>query len=149
MIRPIAATLSLALLVLPLAYAAGSEASAARILRLENAVLAPCCYQQPVSVHQSEIALKMRLEIAKWVDAGRTDDQILGEYVERYGDKVLIDPASAPRPWSLFFPWSMMVLALIGISTLIWKWRARARLAMATQMSGALDVPDLPGFDDE
>jgi hypothetical protein len=28
---------------------------------LEHAVLAPCCYTEPVAIHQSEIAVKMRL----------------------------------------------------------------------------------------
>ena len=37
-----------------------AEAPNARIERLEGAVLAPCCYTEPVSIHQSEIALKMR-----------------------------------------------------------------------------------------
>jgi cytochrome c-type biogenesis protein CcmH/NrfF len=41
------------------------EQQRARVERLEHAVLAPCCCTQTVAVHQSEIAVKMRLQIAK------------------------------------------------------------------------------------
>ena len=34
----------------------------ARIERLENLILAPCCYREPVSRHGSEIAQTIRLE---------------------------------------------------------------------------------------
>jgi len=52
-----------------LVLAETAEKQQARVERLEHAVLAPCCYTEPVAIHQSEIAVKMRLEIAKWVAA--------------------------------------------------------------------------------
>ena len=36
----------------------------AKAQRIEDALLAPWCYAEPVSRHRSEIAVKMRLEIA-------------------------------------------------------------------------------------
>jgi cytochrome c-type biogenesis protein CcmH/NrfF len=42
-----------------------------------------------VGQHQSEIAVQMRVQIAKWVGQGRTDEEILNTYAERYGAKVL------------------------------------------------------------
>jgi len=83
---------------------AGGQADSARVQRLEARLLAPCCYQEPVSTHQSEIALKMRLEIAKWVEQGLPDDEILGQYVSRYGNKILIDPATRPKHWNYVVP---------------------------------------------
>ena len=94
-----------------------------RVLRLENAVLAPCCYTEPVSRHQSEIAMKMWLEIARWVDEGRPDDEILATYVERYGSKVLVDPNTLPRDWSYQLPWLLSAVAAIALAAMIRRWR--------------------------
>jgi cytochrome c-type biogenesis protein CcmH/NrfF len=80
----------LLLALLPaLVLAETAEKQQARVERLEHAVLAPCCYTEPVAIHQSEIAVKMRLEIAKWVAAGRSDREIIDTYVGLYGSKVL------------------------------------------------------------
>ncbi len=66
------------LTLLPLlALAESAEQPQARVDRLEHAVLAPCCYTESVAIHQSEIAVKMRLEIAKRVAAGKSDQEIL------------------------------------------------------------------------
>ena len=64
----------LLLVLLPsLVLAETAEQRQARVDHLEHAVLAPCCYTEPVAIHQSEIAVKMRLEIVKWVAMGRPD----------------------------------------------------------------------------
>jgi len=43
------------------------------------------------------IAIQMRIEIAKWVEQGRTDEEILDAYAKRYGAKVLVDPNTIPK----------------------------------------------------
>jgi len=83
----------------------------ARIARLEGAVLAPCRYTEPVSRHQSEIAVKMRLEVTRWVAEGRTDPEILGAYVQRYGSNVLVDPRTRPGWWTPWVPCMAAILA--------------------------------------
>ena len=90
--------------VASLANATSIDDQKAAIERLQRAVLAPCCYTEPVAIHQSEVALKMRLEIARWVAAGRTDQEILDTYAGLYGSKVLVDPRTVPRGWMPFFP---------------------------------------------
>jgi hypothetical protein len=54
----------------PLVFGEIADQRQARIDRLKHAVLAPCCYAEPVAIHQSEIPVKMRLEIAECVAAG-------------------------------------------------------------------------------
>ena len=112
-----------------------AEEPRARIERLEGAVLAPCCYTEPVSIHQSEIALKMRLEIAKWVGEGRSDREILGVYVEQYGSKVLVDPRTRPGWWTPWIPWLAVILATGFGCWLVRHWQAKAVTA-ATPSSG-------------
>jgi cytochrome c-type biogenesis protein CcmH/NrfF len=49
-----------------------------RIVHLEDSLLAPCCYTQPVSKHMSDIAFDMRKEIGEMVLAGKSDGEIFG-----------------------------------------------------------------------
>ena len=107
-----------------LAIAPATEQQRARIERLEHAVLAPCWYTEPVAIHQSEIALKMRLEIAKWVLAGKSDREIIDAYVGLYGSKVLVDPRRIPRGWTPFVPWLVLVLGAFMVAWLLKRWRA-------------------------
>jgi cytochrome c-type biogenesis protein CcmH/NrfF len=129
-----------------LVLAETAEQQQARVDRLEHAVLAPCCYTEPVAIHQSEIAVKMRLEIAKWVAAGKTDQEILNTYVGLYGAKVLVDPRTAPRRWMQWVPWIALAFGVAGGFWLLHRWHARP----ASEDSAAGDQSvELPDFDDE
>ena len=145
-------TSALVVLHVALAVGMGSAAHAesqkeldARIARLQDAVLAPCCYTEPVSRHQSEIALKMRLEIAKWVSQGRTDREILGTYVDLYGAKVLVDPRTKPGWWTPWVPWLTVIFSMGLGFWLLRNWRAKpVPPAAATGPEHAL-----PDFEDD
>jgi cytochrome c-type biogenesis protein CcmH/NrfF len=132
---------------LPSLVPAGTaEQPQARVDRLEHAVLAPCCYTESVAIHQSEIAVKMRLEIAKWVAAGETDQEILNTYVGLYGGKVLVDPRTMPRGWAPFFPWLVLILGVFLVAWLLKRWRAPPRTTIALSDT---EIPNLPDLDDE
>ncbi|MEO8594309.1 MAG: cytochrome c-type biogenesis protein CcmH [Candidatus Solibacter sp.] len=131
------------------AYAGAVEEPRARVQRLEKAVLAPCCYTETVGQHQSEIAVQMRVEIAKWVGQGRTDQEILDTYASRYGAKVLVDPNTIPKGWTLVVPWVVAGLGMFGGTWLLWRWRA-TRLATPTPPDGAgVVLPDVSGLEDD
>ena len=55
------------------------------VKRIRDRSLAPCCWQQSVAVHDSEIAKRMRAEIANMVADGKNEEQIVDLYVARYG----------------------------------------------------------------
>jgi len=142
----IALAIAAGALVLP-ANGQTSEDSTTRIMRLEKAVLAPCCYTEAVATHQSEIALKMRIEIARWVAEGRTDDEILGTYVARYGSKVLVDPRTTPAWWTPWIPWMALILAS-GFG--LWRVRHWQTHALPAPMpASGPELPALPDFDEE
>ena len=145
MISTFVRMLSLTLLPL-LAFAQTAEQSQARVARLEHAVLAPCCYTESVAIHQSEIAVKMRLEIAKWVAARKSDQEILDTYAGLYGSKVLVDPRTMPRGWTPFFPWLVLILGVFLVAWLLKHWRRVPRTATALS---AAEVANLPDLDDE
>jgi len=134
----------------PLVYAVATETGAeqkARVQRIENAVLAPCCYTEAVSRHQSEVAVKMRIEIAKWVAEGRTDQEILDTYVRQYGSKVLVDPRTIPGWWTPWIPWLIAILGVVFGFWILNRWRNKP--LPAGLPSSSPDTPELPDFDDE
>jgi cytochrome c-type biogenesis protein CcmH/NrfF len=125
--RTLGARAALLLWLLPLLGAVpAGESRQARIKRLQNALLAPCCYSEPVAKHQSDVARKMRAEIAESVAQGRSDRQILDAYKERYGARVLIEPEGAQRWWVYTIPVLAVLAGLTLTAALLRKWRANA-----------------------
>jgi cytochrome c-type biogenesis protein CcmH/NrfF len=129
-----------------LAVAETAEQQQARVDRLEHAVLAPCCYTESVAIHQSEIALKMRLEIVKWVATGKSDQEILDTYAGLYGAKVLVDPRTAPRWWMVWVPWLALAFGVAGGFWLLQRWKTRPGPGSAPVGDQFVELPDL---DDE
>ncbi len=115
--------------LLAVALAARAADDRARIETLEKSVLAPCCYKEPVSRHQSDVSTKIKLEIRKMVDEGQSDEAILTAFRQRYGDKVVVPPEKDPSPWVVATPW-IAGLAGVGLVAYILRvWRKRAALA--------------------
>jgi len=73
-------------------FAALTEEQKTRIDFLEHRVLAPCCWQEPVADHRSEISLQMQTEIKEMVLAGKTDREILDHYKAQYGMRIFVEP---------------------------------------------------------
>jgi cytochrome c-type biogenesis protein CcmH len=128
------------LLLLPALLIAGVPS---RVGSLEDSLLAPCCYTEPIARHRSEIAFQMKREIRDWVAQGKTDREILDAYKIRYGAKVLVEPEGATWWWVHVIPWIALALgALIAIHVLR---RLRARPA---PQSAPATVPNAPDWDD-
>lgn len=83
-----------------------------RVRNLERKLIAPCCWSEPVATHRSEIALKMKAEIAAFVAAGKTDEEILEIYKQRYGMRILIEPEGARWWWTNVVPLIALALGL-------------------------------------
>lgn len=96
--------------------ASGDLSQQQRIRRLEESLLAPCCWAEPVSVHRSEIALEMRLEIERFVAEGRTDREILDHYKGLHGPRILIEPEGLARWWVYFIP---ALAAMLGLTLVV------------------------------
>jgi len=89
--------LLLSLLALPVDSQPPSQSDATRIKKLEDSLLSPCCYGEPVSRHMSEISFQMRKEIEEKVRVGQSDREILDYYKQLYGERVLLEPEGAKR----------------------------------------------------
>ncbi len=59
---------------------------------IENLLIAPCCWRQPVDVHESPASSQIRREIREMLAKGMTRDEILQAYVDSYGQRILSAP---------------------------------------------------------
>ena len=99
------------------------EDPAARIRHLEETLMAPCCYQEPLLNHRSEAALQMKAEIAAWVAQGKSDREIVDAYKTRYGPRILVDPEGASWWWLTVMPWAALLLGAVAVIAVLWRWR--------------------------
>lgn len=122
------ARLAMIFWMLALVVTAASPApdAEARIERLERSLLAPCCYKEPISRHHSDVSTKMKLEVARWVSEGKSDEEILGVYRGRYGARVVIPPEPDPSPWVRVIPWVAALAGGVLVVRILAKWRKPA-----------------------
>src|SRR5262245_15670830 len=76
--------------------------------QLEGQIRAPCCWNQTIDIHGSEIAQALRREIRTRLRGGETVDAIRADIVARYGDRVLAVPPGNPLK-------DLAVLMVIGV----------------------------------
>jgi len=113
---------SLVLMVLAVGIVNPLTGQDSRIAYLEDALLAPCCYREPVSRHQSEEAVALRAEITKWVTEGKSDREILDYCKARYGLAVLAEPDGRASQIVYGIPIIVLFSAAVGLIWLIRKW---------------------------
>jgi cytochrome c-type biogenesis protein CcmH len=117
----IIAALSLAVL----SFGAEDKQNAAKAREIEDNLIAPCCWSQPVSQHYSEVAEKIRNEVSAMVAAGKSRDEILDHFVSEYGERIL----AAPRPsgfnaFAYILPWASLILGAWLLFLLLKKLRS-------------------------
>jgi len=109
--------LCLSVIALPVNSQLPSQSDALRIKKLENSLLSPCCYGEPVSRHMSQISFQIRKEIEDKVRAGQSDREILDYYKQLYGERVLLEPEGTKRTALYLVP--ILIAAAGFISVLL------------------------------
>ena len=119
-----------AVLVVALAVAArgssGPPTDAQRATRIADKVRCPTCRGLSAADSDAPAARAIREEVLRRVQAGETDDQILGYLVSRYGTEILLKPEGggvAGLVWAL--PAAALVAAVGGLGVAFRRWRAR------------------------
>jgi cytochrome c-type biogenesis protein CcmH len=130
-------------LALALFGLAAMAAATPDVQRIQNRFVAPCCWQESVAVHRSEAAAEMRAEIGQMVAAGKTEDQIVSDYVARYGERILLEPLGSKLLWLRLIPVAAVALALVGLILLIRRLRRRPPPPAATHTAALPALPDL------
>ena len=98
-----------------------------RVFEIGRELRCPTCVAESVSESNAAIAREMRQIIQEQLDEGRTRQEILGFFQDRYGDWVLLSP---PRRGLLLFVWLLPVAAAAAAAAflvvVVRRWRAAA-----------------------
>lgn len=97
----------------------------ARHEKLCSSLVAPCCWREPVSVHRSPESLEARGQVAKMIVAGKSDREILDEFVSRYGTRILIEPEGARASWLYLIPIVALMTGIFGAARFLARRRKR------------------------
>jgi cytochrome c-type biogenesis protein CcmH len=110
-----------------LAFGADSKKAGDVAREIEDSLIAPCCWSQPVSQHDSEVAQQIRDEVRSMVAAGKNRDDILDSYVARYGERILVTPrAKGFNALVYVLPWAALPLGAWGLLLILKKLRSPA-----------------------
>jgi cytochrome c-type biogenesis protein CcmH len=100
--------------------------------RLEGRIRAPCCWNQTLDIHGSEVSNGLRREIRKRLKAGESPEAIEASIVKRYGEKVLAVPPGSPlKSIATLLAITMGVAGALAIALLM-RWKKRADDAPAS-----------------
>ena len=108
-----------------------------RARALEGRIRAPCCWNQTLDIHSSEISQELRHEIRQRMRAGDTADEIQADFVARYGERILAVPPGNPLGT---FATALLVVGLLaggGVFYMGFRWRKRGRTADAASKAAA------------
>lgn len=102
-----------------------------RFQDLSEELRCPKCQDQSIGDSESEIAADMRRRTAELLREGKSNEEIVAYFVERYGDFVTFKP---PLRWDTALVWGAPLLAfLFGLALVVWqlvkanrRWRATA-----------------------
>jgi cytochrome c-type biogenesis protein CcmH len=115
--------LLLALLLLAPPALAGYGSGDARIESLYRSFVAPCCWREDLTIHDSSAARQVRAQIDEMVAAGKSDEQIKAALVYQYGERILIVPEGVTRRWLFRAPWLFGALGLAGVFLMLRRMR--------------------------
>jgi cytochrome c-type biogenesis protein CcmH len=60
--------------------------------QLETMLIAPCCWMQPVSQHQSQASDEVKQQIRVLLATGKSRQEVLDAFVVQYGPRILAEP---------------------------------------------------------
>ena len=128
---------------------AGAQDFEAQALQIEQQLMCPRCINVRLDHCELTICEDMRAEIRDQLVAGRSGDDILLYFSDRFGDAVLAElPREGFNLW--LFGWvggSILFVAFIGAGAL-WRMRRGATLAPAGA-GGALDAAEERWLDEQ
>ena len=108
-----------------------------RMLDIAKDLRCAVCQNQPVSESNADLSRDMRAIILDQLKQGRSREQIVQYFVDRYGDYVLMKP---PTHGSGFLLWVLPagVLGVLGITAFVYlRHRRRDTLPPASVLSAA------------
>jgi cytochrome c-type biogenesis protein CcmH len=125
----------------PLQQSAAGKENAPSLERearqIETMLVAPCCWREQVSTHQSEAAEQVKREIRQMLAAGMVRQQVLDGFVARYGARILVEPPDQGFGRVLYqAPWIVGLASAAGVVLVIRHITRRRRTNDAVEADG-------------
>ncbi len=115
---------------------------------IEALLIAPCCWSQQVSLHQSPAADEVKQAVRQLLAEGQTRQQILDSYVAQYGDRILAEPPARGFNWLLYVaPWVFLAGSIALMVFVIRKLRVPS--AAAASRAAPVDDEEAERIDEE
>jgi len=112
--------------------------TADQVNTIAHKLYCPVCENITLDTCATAACEDWRNEIHLQLEAGRTEDQIIADFVQRFGDRVVGTPQdSALRALSLVTPWIIIIAVLILMARVI-AGRSRGRNATAPSPRSAV-----------
>jgi len=129
--------LVVAALSLAAAAAFADDALDARLKALESELRCLVCQNQTLAESEAPLAADLRKEVRELAQAGKSDDDIRGYLVARYGDFVLYRPPVKPVTYLLWFGPFVLLAGGIAVWLVVLRRRARMPTDEALDVSSA------------
>ena len=116
---------------------------------LERRLFAPCCWNQTLDVHESDLATSLRREIRARLHAGEHQSAIEDDLAARYGERIRAvergrDPGG-PMPFVVAF---VAMFAATGLVALLRRWRRVGNAARSNEGTKASETDVVGGAED-
>jgi cytochrome c-type biogenesis protein CcmH len=93
---------------------------------IEGRIRAPCCWNQTIDIHGSEVSNELRREVRRRLRAGESEDTIQASLVQRYGERILAVPPNSPlKNVAAVLAVTMIAAGVLGFRMLR-RWRKPA-----------------------
>ena len=117
---------------------------------LESRILAPCCWNQTLDIHGSEVSTDLKKEIRRRLRAGESADVIEASIVQRYGEKIRAVPQGSPLGKTASILAILMGAAGVGAAFMLVRWRRRsATLALAEKKRATSEGKGRDRYDEQ
>jgi cytochrome c-type biogenesis protein CcmH len=127
---------------------ASQAALEAEARKLEAALIAPCCWSQQVSVHQSPAADEIKKDVRLRLARGQTHQQILDDYVVQFGTRILAEPPAQGFTRMLYVLPPILLLAGAGLVViLVRRFSSRGAVAAAEPVAAGGSPPQARASD--
>lgn len=127
----------LALLLLALPVSAQDTVTDDDVNAIARRMYCPVCENIPLDVCPTAACEQWRGEIRDQLEQGKTPDEVVANFVTRYGDRVVGTPQDPTlRALSLVTPWLVAVIALVIGVTIFLRWSRGRNLIASLPTSG-------------
>ncbi len=114
--------ISTVLIMLLLPRLAAGEGLDDRVNEIAHLLMCPVCQGQSVAESNSNLAQDMRQIIRKQLQEGKSKDEVLAYFVNRYGESILASPPPQGVNWLLWLlPGFTIVFGGLGIGIFLYK----------------------------